>query len=163
MKQLLLRNSLSLLTALAICVAIYVAVNWGAMPFLQRIVGLFFVAIIVHVWEESRFPGGFAQVVTSRLNFAIADPQFAELILAAAILYLGFVPLQSLGCERSDFRAPLANAARKHHGIQSAHRRNVSADVFPDAIAVGLQCQQRSRLLFRGGLEDFPHVTRRSG
>ncbi|EEF59740.1 HXXEE domain-containing protein [Pedosphaera parvula] len=93
MKQFILRNNLYLLTALAIGVAIYVAVNWAAIPFLQRMVGLFFVAIMLHVWEESRFPGGFAEMITARLNFAITDPRVAELILAGAILYLGFVPL----------------------------------------------------------------------
>ena len=36
------------LTALAIGVATYLAMNWGAMPFLQRMVGLLFVAMILH-------------------------------------------------------------------------------------------------------------------
>jgi hypothetical protein len=43
------------------------------MPVLQRTGGVFFMAIILHVWEEFRFPGGFAEMVTRRLNFALAD------------------------------------------------------------------------------------------
>lgn len=93
MKQFVLRNNLYLLTALGIGVAFYVVINWSVMPVLQRSVGLFFVGIILHVWEEFRFPGGFAEMVTSRLNFAIADMNSAKLIVVTYVLYLSFVPL----------------------------------------------------------------------
>jgi hypothetical protein len=93
MRQFVIRNSLYLLTALGICVAIYVAMNWSAMPVLQRTGGLFFVAIIMHVWEEFRFPGGFAEMITSRLNFVLADMNSAKSIVVAYVLYLAFAPL----------------------------------------------------------------------
>jgi Protein of unknown function with HXXEE motif len=93
MSGFVIRHSLHLVTVLGIGVAIYVGTNWVEMPVVQRIVGLSFVALIAHVWEEFRFPGGFAEMVTARLNFALADPQVAKLIVVAYILYLAFVPL----------------------------------------------------------------------
>jgi uncharacterized membrane protein len=73
MKRFVLQNALYLLTALGIGVGLYVLANWSAMPVLQRMVGLFFIGVTLHVWEEFRFPGGFAELITARLNFALAD------------------------------------------------------------------------------------------
>jgi hypothetical protein len=36
--------------------------NWSTTPAEQRMVGLFFVAIVVHIWEETRFPRGFTEI-----------------------------------------------------------------------------------------------------
>ena len=93
MKQFVLRNNLNLLAALGIGVAIYLSVSWAVMPVLQRSVGLFFVALVLHVWEEMRYPGGFAEMVTRRLNFALPNRYAAESIVAGYVLYLVFVPL----------------------------------------------------------------------
>jgi hypothetical protein len=93
MKHFVIRNNLYLLTALAVFVGLYVAMNWSAMPVLQRLVGLFFIGITFHVWEEFRFPGGFAEMIMSRLNFAIADMNSAKMIVVTYVLYLAFVPL----------------------------------------------------------------------
>jgi hypothetical protein len=60
---------------------------------MQRTVGLFFVALVLHVWEEMRYPGGFPEMVMSRLNFAIPNRHAAEAIVAGYVLYLVFVPL----------------------------------------------------------------------
>jgi hypothetical protein len=51
-----LRNNLYLM-ALGVAVASYVALNWSSMPVLQRMVGLFFVGLVMRLWEEGRFPG----------------------------------------------------------------------------------------------------------
>ena len=83
MKQFVLRNSPNLLAALGIGVAIYLSVSWAVMPVLQRSVGLFFVALVLHVWEEMRYPGGFAEMVTRRLNFALPNRYAAESIVRA--------------------------------------------------------------------------------
>ena len=40
------------------------------MPVLQRLVALFFIGIVLHLWEESRFPGAFAELITSKLHFS---------------------------------------------------------------------------------------------
>jgi hypothetical protein len=74
-------------------VVIYVVLNWPMMPVLQRIVGLFFVANVLRVWEEMRFPGGVPEMAMRPLNFALPDRHAAELIVGAYVLYLSFVPL----------------------------------------------------------------------
>lgn len=69
MLKFLTRNSLYTVSAVAIVVGAYTALNWDSLPVLQRMVGLFFVGIVAHVWEEMRFPGGFVELVASRVNF----------------------------------------------------------------------------------------------
>jgi hypothetical protein len=55
-ESVLVRNTLHLLTGMAVVVAIFTAMNWSAMPVPQRLLALFFVAIVLHLWEEQRFP-----------------------------------------------------------------------------------------------------------
>ena len=69
------------------------AMNWSAMPVLQRLVALFFIALVAHLWEEGRFPGGFTDLITSKLNFTASNPHFGEMITAAYVLAFAFVPL----------------------------------------------------------------------
>ena len=45
------------------------ALNWSVMPVLQRVVAVFFIGIVLHLWEEGRFPGGFTDLITRKLNF----------------------------------------------------------------------------------------------
>lgn len=45
------------MATLGVAVASYVALNWFSMPVLQRMVGLFFVGLVMRLWEEGRFPG----------------------------------------------------------------------------------------------------------
>jgi hypothetical protein len=60
---------------------------------LQRLVALFFIAVVAHVWEEERFPGGFARLMTDKLGFTASDPHFGAVVLAAIILIIAFVPI----------------------------------------------------------------------
>lgn len=93
MKNFFVKNSLYLLSALAGIVAIFLALNWGTLPVPQRMVGLLFIALTFHEWEEFRLPGGFAEMVTSNLKFSLVEFDTAKLLVAAAILFIGFVPL----------------------------------------------------------------------
>ncbi len=93
MTQFLLRNTLNLMALLGAGVMVYLAIFWPDMSVMQRTVGLFFVALVLHVWEEMRYPGGFPEMVMSRLNFAIPNRHAAETIVAGYVLYLVFVPL----------------------------------------------------------------------
>ena len=88
----LLRNILNLLLAMGIGVAIYIAANWSAMPVMQRILGLYFIGFVLHVWEEFRYPGGFPEMVMGRLNFTLPNPHAAEAVLTGFVLYLVFIP-----------------------------------------------------------------------
>lgn len=93
MKQFLVRNNLNLLALLGVGVIAYLAIFWAEMPVMQRTVGVFFVALVAHVWEEMRYPGGFAELMTSRLDFAIHNIDAAHAIVGGYVLYLVFVPL----------------------------------------------------------------------
>src|SRR5262249_27112116 len=73
-------------------VGAYVALNWATMPILQRMVGLFFVGLM-HLWEEGRFPGGFVELITKHLHFTASSRHFGEIVTAACVLVIAFVPL----------------------------------------------------------------------
>lgn len=91
--QFILRNTLNLMALLGAGVMVYLVIFWSEMPIMQRTVGLIFVGLVCHVWEEMRYPGGFAELMMSRLNFAIPNMDVAHGIVAAYVLYLVFVPL----------------------------------------------------------------------
>jgi hypothetical protein len=93
MFKFILKNNLYVMAALALGVALYVGVNWATMPFLQRMVGLFFVGLVMHLWEEGRFPGGFVEAITKNLHFTASSREFGEIITAAIVLIYAFVPL----------------------------------------------------------------------
>jgi len=93
MKNFLAKNNLYLMTTLGIGILIYTVINWSAMPVLQRMVSLFFCALVLHLWEEGKFPGGFADLMTSKLNLPQGDTHFGELITSIYVLVIAFLPL----------------------------------------------------------------------
>ena len=93
MVKLILRNNLYIMAALGVAVATYLAINWSSMPVLQRLVGIFFVGLVMHLWEEGRFPGGFVELITEHLHFTARDRHFGEIVTAAYVLVIAFVPL----------------------------------------------------------------------
>ena len=93
MKNFILKNTLYFITALSVIVAIYAIVYWSAMPVLQRMVCIFFVGLVLHLWEEGKFPGGFTDMVTKSLNFTQINPHFGESITVIYVLIITFVPL----------------------------------------------------------------------
>jgi hypothetical protein len=93
MTKFILKNNLYLMAALGLGVAAYVAVHWASMPVLQRLAGLFFVGLVMHLWEEGRFPGGFVEMITEHLHFTASSRHFGEIVTAAYVLVIAFVPL----------------------------------------------------------------------
>jgi hypothetical protein len=93
MVKFILRNNLYVMAALAAMVAIYLAVNWQTMPMIQRMVGLFLIGLVMHLWEEGRFPGGFVELITEHLHFTASDRTFGEVVTAGAVLIIALVPL----------------------------------------------------------------------
>ncbi|HKU24603.1 MAG TPA: HXXEE domain-containing protein [Candidatus Sulfotelmatobacter sp.] len=93
MLKFILKNNLCLMAALAIAVGVFVSTHWPSMPFSQRMIGLFFIAIVMHLWEEGRIPGGFVEMVAEHLHFTGKDLHFGEAITAAYVLIIAFVPL----------------------------------------------------------------------
>lgn len=93
MKDFLNRNILNLITGLAVLVLIYLVLDWSAMTVLQRLGALFFLGLVLHLWEEGRYPGGFTDLITSKLNFTQTNPHFGEMVTASYALLITFVPL----------------------------------------------------------------------
>jgi len=93
MKNFIVKNNLYLITALGIIVVIITVLNWSAMPVLQRMMGLFFLAIVLHLWEEGKFPGGFTEMITKTLKFTASSPHFGEIITVSYVLLITLVPL----------------------------------------------------------------------
>ena len=93
MAKFILKNNLYVMAALGTVVAIYLAFNWSSMPVLQRMVGLFFIGLVMHLWEEGRFPGGFVELITEHLHFTASSRHFGEIVTAAYVLVIAFVPL----------------------------------------------------------------------
>ena len=93
MIKFILKNNLYVMAALGVAVAAFLALNWDTMPFLQRMVGLFFVGLVMHLWEEGRFPGGFVEMITEHLHFTAISRTLGEIVTAAYVLVIAFVPL----------------------------------------------------------------------
>ncbi|MBX5204683.1 HXXEE domain-containing protein [Rhizobium sp. NZLR1] len=93
MIRFILERNLYVMAALGVGVAIYVGVNWEALTVLQRMSGLFFIGLVMHLWEEGRFPGGFVELITEHLHFTASSRWFGEVVTAAYVLVIAFVPL----------------------------------------------------------------------
>jgi uncharacterized membrane protein len=74
------------MAALGVGVAIFLALNWASMPVLQRLGCLFFIGLVMHLWEEGRFPGGFVEMITEHLHFTASSREFGEIVTAAYVL-----------------------------------------------------------------------------
>jgi len=79
-KGFLFKNVLYVMTVLGVGVGIHTALRWSSISVLHRVDGVFFCFLIVHLWEESRFPGGFTAMITRKLHFTQADPHFGEIV-----------------------------------------------------------------------------------
>jgi hypothetical protein len=93
MIRFIVKNNLYVMAALGVGVAIFLALNWASMPVLQRLGCLFFIGLVMHLWEEGRFPGGFVEMITEHLHFTASSREFGEIVTAAYVLILAFVPL----------------------------------------------------------------------
>lgn len=94
MKRFILKFHLELLSTLVVGVAIFLIMNWTALPVLQRLVGLLFIVAILHEWEEKRFPGGFEDMIWARMG--VKEPEDCNLdriCVAFTVLLLYFIPL----------------------------------------------------------------------
>lgn len=92
MKEFVLDHNLAIITVLGAGILLYTLLFWQQIPILQRCIGLFDAGIIVHLWEEGRFPGGFTQMITERLHFTQLDSRFGGFVTALLVVLIGFVP-----------------------------------------------------------------------
>ncbi|WP_165053218.1 MULTISPECIES: HXXEE domain-containing protein [unclassified Adlercreutzia] len=87
--------NLHLLTLACLCVAVYLGVCWETMPPLKRALGFFVIGITLHEWEETRFPGGFFDLMTRKFGISEYTPQQvgrAHGAAVIAIVFFAFVP-----------------------------------------------------------------------
>jgi hypothetical protein len=63
------------------------------LPVLQRMNCLFFVFLVMHLWEEVRFPGGFVELITKHPDFTASSREFGEIVTDAYVLIIAFVPI----------------------------------------------------------------------
>ncbi|MBT8340503.1 MAG: HXXEE domain-containing protein [Desulfatitalea sp.] len=92
MKNFIFKYNLYFLAATGVTAAIYTAVNWSTMPVLQRMVGLIFPLYVLHELEEFKFPGGFAEMAMSSLDFSLPKPEASKLVVTLGIFTVAFVP-----------------------------------------------------------------------
>ena len=95
MRDLWAKSNIWVLTAVGVAVAMYTALNWGAMPTGLRALGFFVVGIVAHEWEEMRFPGGFYDLMTRKFGIEGYTEEQAGLAHGAvvvAIAFFAFVP-----------------------------------------------------------------------
>lgn len=95
MKGLWAKSNIWILTAAGMAVAAYMALAWDAMPVAQRALGSFVVGIVLHEWEETRFPGGFYDLMTKKFGIEDYTQEQAGLAHGAvvvAIAFFAFVP-----------------------------------------------------------------------
>lgn len=89
------KNSLYWVTVLGATVAILTAIYWQEMEVLQRLVSILFIGLILHLWEEGEFPGGFAQMITDKLDFTAKSPHFGEGVTVLYVLLIVSLPFIS--------------------------------------------------------------------
>ncbi len=93
MMDFLYANIHNMVTILATGTLVYILLRWSTLPILQRMVGLQFFFVVIHTWEELRYPGGFIEMVQAKLNFTLLNPHFGELVLSVLILVIFIPPL----------------------------------------------------------------------
>lgn len=89
----LIKNSLYVTTVLALSVLIITIIFWQDMPVTQRIIGIYYVLIAAHEWEELKFPGGFVEMVIGLTGMPVRDvtiPKFALFILTIYMMLIPF-------------------------------------------------------------------------
>lgn len=85
-----------LLTAAGLAVAVFMALTWTSMPIGQKALGFFCIGIVLHEWEELRFPGGFHDLMFKKLRIDPVPPRerigLSHGVVAIAIAFFAFLP-----------------------------------------------------------------------
>lgn len=79
------------ISIIGVVIGIYLTINWQTMPVLQILCCLFYIGIVLHEWEEMRFPGGFVELMQARMG--VIAPSSSHLIVDAVIIALALVPV----------------------------------------------------------------------
>ncbi len=88
----IVRNSLYVTTVIAACVAVYMVVFWESMPVTQGIIGLYYILIAAHEWEELKYPGGFVELAISLTDMPMRDMRIPKFALLCITVYMLLIP-----------------------------------------------------------------------
>ena len=93
MPKLIMKNNIYLFSILAVVVAIYMMTAWADLTVMQRLLGVIFIAHILHEWEEFRVPGGFMDAMGDRAGVQFADQDNHEFMVSMFTICLALVPM----------------------------------------------------------------------
>lgn len=96
MKEIWAKSNIYLLTLAGVAVAIWMALSWGSIAAGQKAIGFFVIGMVLHEWEEMRFPGGFYELMAKK--FGIGPVTSVQMglshgVVSAALALFAFLPL----------------------------------------------------------------------
>ena len=95
MKAFWAKSNIYILTLAGAAVAVCMMFTWNSMPAGQKALGFFVVGIVLHEWEEMRFPGGFYELMTKKFGIEGMTAEQVGLshgVVTIAILFFAFLP-----------------------------------------------------------------------
>lgn len=93
MKKYWSKYNLHLLTVAAVIVLIYMLINWQQMSTIKKWLGLFCIGITLHEWEETRFPGGFFELMTRKFGISDVTEYKKDLAHGSVVVAISFFAL----------------------------------------------------------------------
>ena len=86
------KKSLYVTSAIAVVVLAVLIIFWNDMPVTQRLIGIFYVLIAAHEWEEMKYPGGFVEMVIALTGMPIKDMTIPRFLLFLITVYMLLIP-----------------------------------------------------------------------
>ena len=93
MKRFILKNNFWIMETLGLAVLLVILFCWDSLVPTQRICGMFFVAIVLHVIEEMKLPGGFVDMVVKFTGMPVVNMDVPKFYLSLLIIYMALVPM----------------------------------------------------------------------
>lgn len=89
------KYSVWLTTLIGAAALVMLIVTWETMSMMQKLPAMYLVALVVHEWEELRFPGGFVELATALTGIEIKNIGVAKLGLFVFTLWATVIPFFS--------------------------------------------------------------------
>lgn len=91
MKKFIYRYNLEMLSVYLIAMFLLTLVRWDALSFGRRVIGIFALLIMLHEWEELRFPGGFFEMIGGQIGVDVSMKDMGKCHLPTKLLIFVFV------------------------------------------------------------------------
>ncbi|WP_455644893.1 hypothetical protein [Methanosphaera sp.] len=72
------KYSVWITTIIGLIITLYLIIKWNTCQPLQKLMGIYFIALAVHEWEELKYPGGFVELVMGMTGLKIKNMEFAK-------------------------------------------------------------------------------------